>query len=133
MSNPGPGYRSHPEHRVDVEPFAGLVTAKAGGELLASSHSAFVVRESGYSPVYYLPPQDVRMERLRRCSEQTHCPFKGDACYYAVRGAQDPAVAWSYEQPFDEVSLLAGYIAFYPQRLDALVVLPDSHEGKGIG
>jgi uncharacterized protein (DUF427 family) len=56
------------------------------------------------------------MERLERTSHSTHCPFKGDASYFSLKGGPDNAV-WSYETPFDEMAVIKEYVAFYPNKV----------------
>jgi uncharacterized protein (DUF427 family) len=55
--------------------------------------------------VYYIPRKDVRMDRLVRTTHRTYCPFKGHAAYYSLRDGPEN-VAWRYEQPHDEMSVL---------------------------
>lgn len=123
----GPGYHTHPEHRVGVEPYAGLVTVRAEGGSLVNSRHALVLEEQGYPPVYYIPIADVQMDRLELREDETYCPFKGRACYYGLKSG-GPAIAWSYPQPYAEVAAIQGHLAFYPQRVDTLHALPDLHE-----
>lgn len=121
--NSGPGFRSHPEHRVTVQPAGVRVQVKAGGEVIADSREALRLEESGYPPVYYLPRKDVRMERLVRSTHSTYCPFKGHASYFSLAGGAENA-AWSYEQPYDESAAIRGHLAFYPAKVDAIEVQP---------
>jgi uncharacterized protein (DUF427 family) len=36
------------------------------------------------------------------------------------RGDRSVNAVWTYEQPFEAVALIAGYIAFYPDRVDEI-------------
>ena len=85
---------------------------------VARSDRALLLSEAGYSPVVYFPPDDVRTEALSSSDTQTHCPFKGDASYWAAEiDGELTDVGWYYPQTFDEVSEIAGYIAFYKDRV----------------
>lgn len=66
--NSAPGYRKHPEHRIDVEPAGLRVRVTFNGEVIADSGDAVEMKEGNYPAVYYLPRKDVRMERLIRSS-----------------------------------------------------------------
>jgi len=115
----GPGYAQHPRHRVSVKPAGARLRVFAQGELLADTRDALLLEESGYGPVYYVPRRDVRMERLARSQHRSHCPFKGEASYFSLAGGGEDA-AWSYEDPYDEVSVIKDHLAFYPQKVDAI-------------
>jgi uncharacterized protein (DUF427 family) len=119
--NSGPGYAKHPEHTVVVEPFRGHVRVEAGGEVLADSVEALQLNEGSYPPVYYVPRKDVRMDRLASTDHHTYCPFKGEASYFSIVDGADNAL-WSYEKPYDEVSSIARYVAFYPSKVDSIQV-----------
>jgi uncharacterized protein (DUF427 family) len=123
MSNPGPGYTQHPEHRVLVEPFAGRVVVKANGKVLVDTEQALALREASYPVVYYVPRSDTRMAELVPTELHTGCPFKGQASYFSIAGGAENAV-WSYEHPYDEVQSIREYLAFYPNRVDAIEVTP---------
>jgi uncharacterized protein (DUF427 family) len=119
-SNPAPGFRKHPDYRIEIAPAGVRVQVSFSGELLGDSRDALVMKEGSYPPVYYLPRKDVRMDRLKRSTYVTHCPFKGEAVHFSIVGGPENA-AWSYEQPFDEMNLIRHYLAFYPGRIDLSV------------
>ncbi|WP_394821253.1 DUF427 domain-containing protein [Pendulispora albinea] len=122
MSNSGPGYKTHPEHRITVEPVKDRVKVAFDGEILADTVRAVRLREANYPPVYYVPRQDVKMERLVRTDHRTHCPFKGDASYFSLAGTRPVVNAvWSYETPFDEVMDIKERLAFYPDKVTITV------------
>ena len=105
--------------RFTVEPARGTIVVRTGDAVVAESRNALVLREDGYAPVYYLPRKDVAMEFLDRSEKVTHCPHKGDAQHYHIVGTsgQLADAAWSYENPKDGAKEIAGFLAFYPERL----------------
>jgi uncharacterized protein (DUF427 family) len=64
------------------------------------------------------------MQRLRRTSHGSHCPYKGDASYFSIVDGPENAV-WSYEQPYDEMRDIQDLLAFYPTKVDAIAVTDD--------
>ena len=123
-ANSAPGFRKHPEHRIETK-LAGLrVRVMFNGEVIADSRDAIRLDESKYASVYYVPRKDVKMERLTRTTHSTHCPFKGVASYYTLSaGGRTAANAvWSYEEPYDEMSVIKERLAFYPDKVDSISV-----------
>ena len=59
--NPAPGYEKHPDHYVEARLSPKWVRAVFGGETIADSRRALIVRERRHTPVYYFPKEDVRM------------------------------------------------------------------------
>jgi len=124
--NPAPGFKRHPGHRVDARPSSTHIRVIYKGEVLADTRDAVELHESygegkkTVAPVvYYIPRKDVKMDRLSRTSHSTHCPFKGDASYFSLKGGAENAV-WSYEQPYDEMAAIKGHLAFYPDKVDSI-------------
>jgi uncharacterized protein (DUF427 family) len=125
MTNPAPGFKKYPQHRLSTRPAARRVQVRYQGEVIADSAKAVEMHEthegSVVAPVvYYLPRDDVRMERLARSSRETQCPFKGTASYYSVKDGPENAV-WSYEQPYDELLAIRALVAFYPDKFEILL------------
>lgn len=118
-SNPAPGYARDPNHRVEVVRGPRRVSVYFAGALLADSSDVLTVEETGYPPVHYFPPEDVRMSLLQPSEHRTYCPFKGTAHYWSALVADRVAVnaAWSYRTPYDEVSDLRDRMAFYADRV----------------
>ena len=123
-ANSAPGFKKHPEHRVETKPAEMRVRVTFNGEVIADSRDAIRLDESKYASVYYVPRKDVKMERLTRTTHSTHCPFKGVASYYTLSaGGRTAANAvWSYEQPYDEMSVIRDRLAFYPDKVDSISV-----------
>jgi uncharacterized protein (DUF427 family) len=100
-----------------------LVEVRLGGELIARSARALRVLETASPPTFYLPPEDVAMARLEPAAGNSFCEWKGQARYFDVRAAGRIAAraAWCYPEPFSEFAAIAGYISFYPGRVDCWV------------
>src|SRR5215470_10471617 len=118
-SNSGPGYKKHPEHRLTAEATGVRVSVVFQGEVIADSRAAIRLDEDGYAPVYYIPREHVKLDRLVRSNHQTYCPFKGTASYYSLKDGPQNAV-WTYEQPYDEMSIIKERLAFYRNKVDSI-------------
>ncbi|MFN2556123.1 MAG: DUF427 domain-containing protein [Nitriliruptorales bacterium] len=90
------------------------------GKVIADSRRVKLLHETGYLPVYYFPQQDVRMDVATPSAHHTHCPVRGGARYWTVvvgdRAAEN--ALWSYPEPIEGAPPLAGYVAFYWDRMD---------------
>ena len=118
-ANSGPGYKKYPDHRITTNPAGVRVRVKLDGEVIADTRDAIRLEEGDYPAVYYIPRKDVRMDRLVRSKHQTVCPFKGTASYYSFKNGAENAV-WTYETPYDEVSVIKERLAFYPEKVDSI-------------
>jgi uncharacterized protein (DUF427 family) len=110
-------------HTITVTPAGEHVEVRVGGETVAASDRALVLRESGLPPRYYLPRDDVRTDLLKATDKATTCPFKGQATYWSLRIGDETWVdlVWSYPHPIDERADIAGMLAFYDERVDLVV------------
>lgn len=96
------------------------------GHELADSGRALMLSEPGLPDAWYFPPEDVETAFLRRNDHVTVSPWGGVASWYTIlRDAKViEDVAWSYDQPFDEAAVIAGYIAFAPEHVDLQLDAP---------
>ena len=117
-----PAKQPGPDHPISVAPTGGRVVVKRNGAVVAESRRALTLKEASYPPVQYIPREDVRMDLLTRSALETHCPYKGDASYYNLDSVEN--VVWSYEQPYPAVAVIAGHIAFYPNKVDSIEIAP---------
>lgn len=118
------GYRTRPDYRVDIHPQRHRLRATRGTHILADSQATLIVDEQDHALVTYFPRAEVALDRLVPMpGRTTHCPYKGDARYWASPDAPETAIAWSYETPYPEVATIAGYIAFYAE---AVTIAPVS-------
>lgn len=114
-------------HSVTTEPATHRVRVSVGDQVLADSAHAIVLHESNHADRYYLPREDVNWDLLQKTDSTSHCPVKGDADdYWSLVSDPTTDVAWSYPTPFDYLHSIAGYVAFYSERVqvDAAELLP---------
>jgi len=111
-----------PDHPITIAPNPKRVRVTLGGTVIAETTRALTLREASYPAVQYIPREDARMALYARTGRATHCPYKGDASYYTVQagGRSAENAAWSYEAPFPAMAQIAGHLAFYPDRVDAI-------------
>jgi uncharacterized protein (DUF427 family) len=97
------------------------IRVRFGGEWLADSTRAALLRENGHLPVYYIPREDVRMDLLRRTDHVTSSERKGRAVYWTVRsgGRSAENAAWAYPEPGEGAEALADYVEFDWDAMDA--------------
>jgi uncharacterized protein (DUF427 family) len=112
-----------PDHPITIEPNPARVVVRVAGRVVADTKAALTLREASYPPVQYIPRRDVDMSLLKRTEHATYCPYKGDCAYYSVPIGAERAVnaVWTYETPFAAVAAIKDHLAFYPDRVDALV------------
>lgn len=111
-----------PDHPITVTPNPARVIVTVAGRVVADSRRALTLREASYAPVQYLPREDADMALLARTGHTTYCPYKGDCSYFSipVGGTRAINAVWSYEAPYEAVAQIAGYLAFYPDRVDRI-------------
>ncbi|GIK41382.1 MAG: hypothetical protein BroJett011_52150 [Chloroflexota bacterium] len=123
---PGPGQESvwdypRPPRLEDTTKHIQVVF---NGVTIAETRRAKRVLETSHPPVYYIPPEDIKMEYLLPTSRSSWCEWKGQAGYYtiAVGDKQATQAAWFYPQPTPGFESIRGYVAFYPHLMDACFV-----------
>jgi len=111
-----------PDHPITIEKSDARTRVSIAGRIVADTRDALTLREAAYPAVQYIPRKDVDMSLLERTDHTSYCPYKGDCSYYSipVGGERSVNAVWSYEQPFDAVSQIKDYVAFYPDRVDSI-------------
>lgn len=106
------------EH-IKIRTAPGTWVVRAGGAVLGESTKALEMTEGEYPPAIYFPREDLAMAFLEKTESSTRCPHKGQATYFTVTTPSEEIVdaGWSYEEPLEAVSEIAGYISFYPERV----------------
>ncbi len=107
-----------PDHPITIARNPSRVVVKAGEVTVADTRDALTLREASYPPVQYVPLEDVDRSLLEPTDHASYCPFKGDASYYTVKGAENGENAvWEYRAPYDAVAEIKGHVAFYADRI----------------
>jgi uncharacterized protein (DUF427 family) len=106
---------------LHVEVRSALVTVAAVHS--TDSTAPLLLFETRIATRFYLPRDDVRMELLVPTDTRTICAYKGHPSYWSVttNGRTHSDLAWTYEEPFKEVPEIAGYVAFFNERVDVIV------------
>ena len=115
-----------PDHSISIERDTSRVVVTVAGRVVADTRKALTLREASYPPVQYIPRKDVDMTLLARTDHATYCPYKGDCAYYSIPlgGARSTNAVWTYESPYAAVAAIRDYLAFYPDRVDAIEERP---------
>lgn len=111
-----------PDHPITITSSPRRVRVTAEGRIVADTTRALTLKEASYPAVQYIPREDVDMTLLARTAHKTYCPYKGDASYYSLQigGKTVENAVWSYEAPYPAMREIAGHLAFYPNRVDAI-------------
>jgi uncharacterized protein (DUF427 family) len=115
-----------PEHPISIARDTERVIVSVAGRIIADTREALTLREAHYPAVHYIPRKDVDMTLLARTDRTTYCPYKGDFNYFSIPlgGERSINAVWSYEAPYTAVTLIKDYLAFYPERVDAIEERP---------
>ena len=114
--------RPGPDHPISIEANPSRVVVKVGDQVIADTSAALTLREASYPAVQYIPRRDVDMAALERSELTTYCPYKGDASYFSIPAGGDRSLnaVWTYETPFEAMTQIKDYVAFYPDRVDEI-------------
>lgn len=117
----------HPRNpfvRVDCLPSSRRVQVVVGGETVADSTRAVFLFETGYITRHYMPREDVKPGILSDSPLLTYCPYKGEARYHHVTLGQRTweNIVWFYPAPYDECAKIKGLVAFYNEKVDAVLI-----------
>lgn len=116
-----------PDHPITLERDAGRIVVTVAGRVVADTREALTLREASYAPVRYIPRKDVDTALLSRTAHTTYCLYKGDCSYYSIPlgGERSVNAVWTYEAPYAAVAAIKEYVAFYPDRVDAIEERPE--------
>ncbi|TDE26683.1 DUF427 domain-containing protein [Actinomadura sp. 6K520] len=104
------GHLRDPFHRVDARDSSRHVRVLLDGEVVAETERPKVLSETGLPNRFYIPASDVRTDLLAKSAKRTVCPYKGEATYWSLDGAED--AAWSYEEPLENAFKVVGHLCF---------------------
>ena len=106
---------------ITLDPAPATLRVEFGGEVIAESDDALILREGSLPPVAYIPCADVRWQVVQETDRQTFCPYKGTARYWSITAGGRTAenAVWAYPQAIDAVAEIQDCVAFYWDRVDA--------------
>lgn len=126
---PGPGQESVWDYPRPprIEPADKRIRIEFGGQTIVSTDGAFRVLETSHPPVYYVPRIDVDMDAIVSAGGGSFCEWKGHAHYFDVVTPEKTAklAAWTYPTPTERFEAIAGFLAFYPSKMDGCFVGDD--------
>ena len=101
------------------------VLVKYKDTVIAESTNIYRVLETASPPTVYVPTADVNKAILSTSNRNTRCEWKGIATYWNLIAKDGKPliqdVGWSYGQPFDRFKQMAGYLCFYPNKVDCIL------------
>lgn len=108
-------------HWIHIEQSPRRVRVVFGGETIADSNRALLLREARCLPVYYFSEEDVRTDLMQASEHRTRCPYKGVAAYWTLRAGAKSAesAAWSYTDPLHACATIKNHYAFEWSAMDA--------------
>ncbi|WP_282609603.1 DUF427 domain-containing protein [Pelagibius sp. Alg239-R121] len=113
-------YDIQPGYVVFTLPAPKRLRVLAGGVTVADTIEGLILLESDHLPIYYFPIHSVRMDLFEGSERQSHCPYKGEAEYYSLKGksgAYDD-IMWRYAKPIPGCPPIGDYVSFYWHEVD---------------
>jgi uncharacterized protein (DUF427 family) len=96
-----------------------------GGAVVVDAPWTIRVLETSQAPAYYVAPEFVELSLLQMSDHRTFCEWKGIAQYADLmvgEGSVVEEVGWYYANPTTAFAALAGFWAFYAQKVDGCYV-----------
>jgi uncharacterized protein (DUF427 family) len=109
-----------PYHRVDVHASSRHVVVRHHDIVVAESTRPLLLFETSLPVRYYIPPEDVRTDHLRRSDTVTPCPYKGPGQHWHLTATEEQVddMAWSLPEPLPgEPEKARDCICFYPDKV----------------
>ena len=95
------------------------IIIRTNEQIIADSRSVYRVLETASPPTFYIPLHEIDRTCLTPGTQSSLCEWKGIAQYWCLNahGRFLKNVGWSYMNPYAGFETIAGYIAFYPNRV----------------
>lgn len=119
-----------PYTRIDAIPSSRHIQVFLNGQVVADSNRPVILFETGLTPRYYIPKEDIKMDYFENSDLKTQCPYKGWASYLSadIDGKIYKDIVWSYQNPVPELPKIKGLYSFYNEEVDKLLI--DGEEWK---
>lgn len=102
-----------------IDPDGRLIEVIGRDGPIASTTTSIRILETSHPPSFYLPPEAIVEGALDVVPGSSFCEWKGDAQYLAEPGGSP--IGWRYLKPFEEFTEYAGWVSFYPARVECRV------------
>ncbi len=126
-AEPGPGQESvwdYPRPPAVVPDSRPIEVDGPNGPIARAAHSIKVC-ETSHPPSFYVPADSIVDGSLSVTFGSSHCEWKGAAEYVAIvsdaDGGRGEPVGWRYPSPYPEFAEYAGWVSFYPGRVECRV------------
>ena len=122
------GHVRDPLKTLTVAELGQRLTLELGGQTVADTARALVLRESGLPDRFYIPAGDVDRACLEPSDRRTVCTYKGEATYWhlKVAGQRFENAVWAYPEPWTDfaadIGRIAGYLGFYASHFDRVLL-----------
>ena len=102
-------------------PWPRRLRVRFGGETVAETAAAVLLRQHGFLPVFWLPERDVRTDLLEPSEWTTESPYRGRATYWHLRvgGRVAESAVWTYAEPRAGSPDLRGHYSLDFHSMDA--------------
>ena len=113
-----------PYTRIDAIPSSRHIQVILNGKVVADSTRPVILFETGLTPRYYLPKEEIKTEYLIPSELKTQCPYKGWASYLSTKVDEKlyEDIVWVYEEPVPELPKIKGLYSFYNEKVDELII-----------
>ena len=107
-----------PFKRIDALPSQRHVRVVIEGHTVAETRRPHLIFETNHPVRYYIPQEDVRMDRLVPSATTSRCPYKGLASYWSVQKGEEhfADLVWGYMEPIAEMPKIKGLLCFFHER-----------------
>lgn len=119
--NPTPAMDQRNRAVYELLPSPKRVRVVLGGQVIADSRRAILLRRDDGPPVYYFPREDLQPGILEESGRMATQSGVGEAGFFTVRanGSERRDAAWAFNRPESGLAALAGHIAFDWNAMDA--------------
>ena len=104
-----------------IIPDGRLVVVQSDAGIIAKTTSSVRVCETASPPTFYIPPADINFDFLIEAAGSSMCEWKGSARYWALASEPKQTIGWDYPKPFEGFESIAGFLSFYPGRVQCTV------------
>lgn len=107
--------------QMEWEPTAKWIRVTLGGQVIADTKRAFLLRENRRLPIYYIPQDDARMDLMTPTDRRTNSRSRGEATYWTITSNEATVEngAWAHPNPPEGAPDLKGYIAFEWDKMES--------------